>query len=309
MIDRYRNYQPRYQTIQPRKHHHFGRLFLFAILLAGGAVFGKSIFKQQHDATPRVTAATIEKPKVAVKVEPIATTTWDQLSQQVEAIIAEHDDLDISVAIADITSNTKASYGFQDNFAGASTTKVLTAVTYLDQVQKQKRSLSQTIGSMTAKQHLKQMINQSNNDSWSALNTNLTYATIENYARSIGIQSYQAKNNIITASDEALLLQKLYQRTLLSEDNTTLLLSYMQQTNNEAMIPQVIPDGAVLYHKYGQLEDRLHDAAIIDYQNRPIVVVIYTKGGASDGSNYQSRVALIRQIAQTIFDIIYPTAP
>lgn len=304
VIDRYRNYQPRYQKPRPRRHKHRGLILLGTAALI---VFtGKTLLSQaKPDKKPSTPASSTQKPKIVIKADPIATTTWNDLAQQIDTIIAQHAELDISIALIDIGTNTKAGYGFQDNFAGASTTKVLTAAAYLNQVEDGARSLDQTIDSRSAQQQLKQMINQSNNDAWAALNTNLTYKTIEAYARSIGITSYQSKNNLITASDEALLLQKLYKRELLNEEHTALLLSYMQNTNNEAMIPKVIPEGAVIYHKYGQLEDRLHDAAIINYKDRPIVVVIYTKGGAADGSNYQPRVQLIQQLAQTIFNTVY----
>jgi len=109
----------------------------------------------------------------------------------------------------------------------------------------------------------------------------------------------------MTSSDQALLLSKLYKQELLNESNTRLLLSFMQNTNNEDMIPVVKPNGSTLYHKYGQLDDRLHDSAIVVYKNRPIVLVIYTKGGASDGSNYASRTKLIQSIAQSVFTTIY----
>jgi beta-lactamase class A len=107
----------------------------------------------------------------------------------------------------------------------------------------------------------------------------------------------------MTSSDQAEILSKLYQGKLLNKAHTDLLLSFMQNTNNEDMIPKVNP-GGTLYHKYGQLEDRLHDSAIINYKNRPIVLVIYTKG-LGDGNIYSSRIQLIQTIATTAFTTIY----
>lgn len=303
MVDRYRNYRP--QPIQ-QKTKRRKKLYVLALLIF---IFfaGKSIISKPSNSAQNVQkgANTTPKPKKIIQAEPISSNTWTLLEQNVTAIINQNPALDVSVAVIDISSNTKANYGIQDNFAGASTTKVLTAAAYLHEVELGNNTLSQMLGSISAKEHIRLMINRSNNESWAALNTKLTYSKIEAYAHNLGMSSYTARNNTITASDEAVLLQKLYTRTILNDANTKLLLSYMQNTNNEDMIPVAVPENAVFYHKYGQLEDRLHDAAIVDHNGRPIVLVIYTKGGASDGSIYQARTKFIQQIASAVFESIY----
>jgi beta-lactamase class A len=304
MIDRYRNYQP-YRPAAPRRKKRrsgLSTLVVVALLVFGGkTVWGKI----QSSQSPKPAANSTPKPAKKVLAEPIPSTTWSDLNQKVNVLINQNPGLDISVAVIDISSSTKANYGIQDNFAGASTTKVLTAAAYLNAVENGSRSLTKTISGKSAKEHLRLMINKSDNNSWAALNSDLTYTKIKAFAHSLGISSYNPTKNLITASDEALLLQKLYSGNLLSDTNKKLLLSYMQNTNNEDMIPKVSPSGAKLYHKYGQLEDRLHDAAILDYKDRPLVIVIYTKGGASDGSNYTTRTKLVKDLAQTIIDTIY----
>lgn len=305
VVDRYRNYQPRRYTRQPQKKNHKGLFVVLcvAFLLVGGRSVLNKV--QATGGALSSSASTAPKLKPLIKAEPIATSTWNDISQKVGVIIDQNPGLDISVAVIDVSTNTKANYGIQDNFAGASTTKVLTAITYLHEAEAGRESMTKTINGKSIRTHLKQMVNQSNNDSWATLNKELTYAKIENYARSLGITSYTYKDNTITAGDEALLLQKLFKGELINETNQKLLLSFMQNTNNEDMIPKVIPSGATIYHKYGQLEDRLHDAAIVDYNNRPLVVVVYTKGGANDGSNYKIRTSLVKQLAQSVIETVY----
>jgi hypothetical protein len=62
-----------------------------------------------------------------------------------------------------------------------------------------------------------------------------------------------------------------------------------------------------LYHKYGQLEDRLHDVAIVEFEGRPIVLTIYTKGGTDTTANYTFRTTLVRSLAKAVFDNVYAT--
>ena len=300
MIDRYRNYQPRRRRSAPVKKHRVGRYLVLVLIIGffGGKYIWSSMKKPINTTTS--SASTKVKPKPKVTAEPLSSTTWTTLDQRINAVIAENPTLDISVAVIDIKTSTRANYGIQNNFAGASTTKVLTAAAYLHDIEAGKYAMT-----AEGKNQLRLMINRSDNTAWDTLNRKVGYNNLNIYAQSIGLSSFNWNGNIITASDQAILLEELYRRKLLSEENTTLLLSFMQNTNNEDMIPTVTPAGATLWHKYGQLEDRLHDAAIIEFKQRPLAVVIYTKGGATDGSNYTPRTQLVGRIAQTIFDTMY----
>ena len=304
MVDRYRNYQPRRPSHKPKPKNHriFYVLAAAALLLFGGkTVLGK--VESEKSSESKTTS--LPKSKATIKADPITSNTWNDLNQKVSEIINQNSAVNISVAVIDISTNTKGNYGIQDNFAGASTTKVLTAAAYLHDVETGKSTLEETISGATADVQIRRMINQSNNTSWEALNATVGAERLESYAHKNGMSSYKYYGNLITSSDQALLLSKLYKKELLNDSHTKLLLSFMKNTNNEDMIPVVAPQGSTFYHKYGQLEDRLHDAAIIDYKNRPISLVVYTKGGASDGSNYASRIQLVQQLASAVITTIY----
>lgn len=79
----------------------------------------------------------------------------------------------------------------------------------------------------------------------------------------------------------------------------------MQNTTDETMIPKVIPSGATIYHKYGILDDSLHDTAIVDYQNKPFVLTIYTKSNDGSNSDTDYRRDAIKQLATSVFQTIY----
>lgn len=224
----------------------------------------------------------------------------------ITALLAQHPDINIGVSIIDLQTDRKVNYGFQDAFAGASTTKVLTAAAFLHDVEEGRYTLQTNLGGATAQEHLRRMLNRSNNESWAALNSAVGYSALTQYAHDNGIASYEYIGNLMEPSDQALLLEKVYKRQLVNEEHTKLMLSYMQDTNNEDMIPVVVPKGATFYHKYGQLDDRLHDGAIVDYKNRPLVLVIYTKGGGNAyGAIYTARTQMIQEIAQSVFDTFY----
>lgn len=211
----------------------------------------------------------------------------------------------MAVSIIDVSSDTRANYGVQDTFEAASTMKVLSAVLFLHQVEDGTQSLSGSFDDTSAQLQLREMINRSNNNSWAIINKQIGYRQLVAYAKSIGLNSYDANKNLISAHDAASLLSQLYQGKLLNEKDTKLLLSLMQKTNNEQMIPMAIPQGAIIYHKYGLLENKLHDIAIVEYHNRPIVLTIYTKSVDGVAMNYSDRIAFIRQLANIAFTNFY----
>ncbi len=282
---------------------HRGRRILFVAIIAIGLYVG---FMKLNDS--RISSQQSEEAKKASSqpvVKQIDQTVWDHINQVVAISVADNPSLDISVSLVDVKTNTARDFGAQETFAGASTTKVLTAVAYLKQVEEGKKTLDQDISGSTATHHLQQMINQSNNESWSALNRTVGHTELEAYAHSIGMGSYQFSGNTLQTKDEALLLAKLTRGELITKEHRAILYSYMQNTNNEDMISAVIPENAVVHHKYGELEDRLHDAAIIDYKNRPLVLVIFTKGVPATGKNYVVHTKLIQSVAENVFNIFY----
>lgn len=308
-MDRYRSYQPVYhhprRSDRPRKKRFKKLYFLYIILVLSGV--GYIYYKRTSALDSTDVKVTKKVPtKKKVEAEPISDNTWNDMQKKVEAIIAKNPDINIGVSVIDNKTGIKQDYGYQEPYAGASTTKVLTAAAFLHLIEQGKYSLSTPLGGATAKSHLQLMLNQSNNNSWAVLNSAVGYSQLTQYAHDNGINSFEYVGNLMKPSDQALLLQKVFKRELVNDEHTKLMLSYMQNTNNEDMIPVVVPAGATFYHKYGQLEDRLHDGAIIDYKKRPLILVIYTKGGGNTfGTTYTAHTQLIQKIASTVIDTFY----
>jgi beta-lactamase class A len=207
-----------------------------------------------------------------------------QMASQINSVIQANPSMDVGVAIEDLNSGKAYHYGLSDPFIAASVGKLLTATLFLHEVENGQQSLDQQLSYGTAGYELQQMIEQSDNTAWDDLNTLLSHETLENYATQIGLSNYDPDQNTLTVDDIALLLSKLYKGELLNSSNTNLLLSYMHDANFDSYIPASIPTGVKVYHKAGWLDDRVHDAAIIDNGKQAYVLVIFTK--MNDGSNY-----------------------
>lgn len=230
--------------------------------------------------------------------EPVKSDT-DQaaaLNNSVSKVISAYPDIDIGITYSNLTTGYQLILGDSEPFVGASVTKLITAADFLNQVEKDKYKLSQTLGSGTAEYQLNQMINQSNNDSWYEFIELLSYQQIESYGQSIGLKSFKfTGDNLITASDQALFLQKLYSGELLNTAHTSLILSYMHDTNEDSLIPTALPATATFYHKYGEVIDDydkhagyyLHDSAIVEVGSQHFILAIFTKSSSSTNRNLQ----------------------
>lgn len=293
-------YQYRYhynsKPIIPKRHSRRARALLVPAIVV--LVAGIVVVSHYQSQVARMSALDAANHQAATRVP---TQMQTQAASMINAIISRDSTDHIGVAIENVATGSVSTYGSTEPFEIASTEKVLSAITYLHLVEEGQLSLTQPIGSYTAAYQLQQMVNQSNNDSWYAINDALGgNSELQAYANSIGLQ-YQVDGNLMRPQDMAKLLTKLYSGQLLNSEHTSELLSYMQHTNDETMIPSVLPSGLTAYHKYGELDDSdsngnsvLHDAAIITDSSSSYVIVIYTSGTSSE----DARTTVVQRIAR-----------
>lgn len=204
------------------------------------------------------------------------------LQAKVEQLIAENPYMNISVSAVDLTTGATYHYGNDSSFVAASITKLLTACLFLHQIEAGNYTLTDSISGATVQQQIKQMIVDSDNTAWKSLNDTLVTGALETYATKHGLQTYNAEHNTISSDDTTLLLAKLYRHKLLNELHTSLLLSYMQQASETDYIVVAAPTSATVYHKAGWLDDRMHDAAIIDNGTHAYALAIFTATANGD---------------------------
>ena len=216
-------------------------------------------------------------------------------------IIKSYAPIQISVSVINLSTGQSFSVGSSQKFIAASTSKIILAACLLHEVEIGKKSLSTQLGSYSVGFQLQQMVQESNNDSWHAITNYVGLQTLSYCAQSIGVH-YFVSNNSITTQDEALFLQKLYTGALLDSQDTQLLLSYMQNTNENTLIPSAVSPDVTIYHKYGWLDSYVHDAAILIYHNTPVILVIYTKGSTTTANK---QIQLFKPITKTVLQYVY----
>ncbi len=234
---------------------------------------------------------------------PQSTQTTLNFTNSVNSIIQKNSQYQIGVALINLSNGQSQTFGITTPFEAASTAKILTACAYYHLAETGQVSLDNQLGTYDAQFQLQQMVNDSNNDSWSVLINAIGEDNLQAYATSIGI-TYDENTNTLSPLAMATLLKKLYDGELLNQVDTKQLLSYMQNTNDEALIPAAIPSLVTVYHKYGLLNGELHDAAILTKNNQAYTLVIYTKGAVDDSDDDQ-RTEIIHQLTQAITSSLF----
>jgi len=228
------------------------------------------------------------------------------LDARIQAILAANSQYQIGVALVGLSQGAGTAdvheYGVREKFVAASTAKVLAAAAYYHLVETGAASLDDPLGSYTAGFQLREMIQQSDNDSWSLIMDAVGHEELTEYAASLGV-NYDPETNTLTPAEMATIVSRLYSGTLLNADHTAELLSYMQDTNYETLIPAAVPDGITVFHKYGLLGGELHDAGILARDGTAYALVIYTKG--QDLSDVPERTEVIHQLTQAVADALF----
>ncbi len=242
----------------------FRILGLFILLIA----FGWHILYAKHaaaEAAQTLAAQTQLEQKTAI------------FAGQIRNLISNNPATSFSIATA-TTSDGIKQYGNSTVFDGASTAKLLTAADYLQHVQSGRASLGQVLDGHTGGYWLRIMLVNSDDTAWTILNNYLTHDDLRHYATSIGFTNYNPEVNTFTAEDVALLLQRLYDGSLLQPKQRNMLLYYLSQANYRDYIVAAVPRGDKVYHKTGIDSDFVNDAAVMQHGQQWLVLVIFTNG-------------------------------
>jgi len=241
--------------------------------------------QSQWEGEPVAAAPATPAPRAAVDVD-----------AEIERILAENPDYRVGVVLADTHGGEPRSYGDGTEFVAASSAKIITAAAYYHLVETGEKSLDVPLGSYDAAFQLKAMVNASSNDAWLLLMQDIGYPKLIEYAASIGI-SYDPEQNLLTPAEMAEVLKQLSTGKLMNAEHTEELLGYMQQTNNERLIPAAVGPDITVQHKYGELEGYVHDAALLSSGERSYALTIYTWG--EDGES-EERLAVIHSLADVV---------
>ena len=285
-----------------RSHKQWGLLLCLVLVIAGiGYVLLPSNGPSKHAATAvskSSTTTAIKTTTASAKHAPADSPALSQMSSSITSILSQNSTVETSVNLIDLNNGQAEHYGVTSNtFQAGSTAKIIAAVDWLHQVEIGKQTMSETVGPDTAANDVDQMITVSNDPDWKAIEAKLGYNNLQSYATSLGLSNYESFNNSLPSSDIALILQKLWNGSVLNKADTQLLLGYMKAANYREYIVPAIPSEDTIYHKIGFYETYLNDAAIVTHGNQAFAIVIFTNG-TSDAYPWPARATMMQAITK-----------
>ncbi|MHA7273916.1 serine hydrolase [Arthrobacter sp. CAL618] len=248
------------------------------------------------DMLPTDAERSAERPSAPVAEAP------ESLDEDITAILDAAGDYRVGVAIADTSGDNARLFGEESAFFAASTAKIITAAAFYHSVEDGEASLDENLGKEDAGFQIQDMVNNSDNNAWLLLMQSVGYPELTDYAESLGV-AYDPEENLLTTADMARVLTMLHEGELLNRENTAQLLGYMQETNNEELIPAGASPEVTVHHKYGLIGSDLHDAALLTHGDSTVALVIYTKN-TGDGSE-ADQIQLIRSLTRAAEDALF----
>jgi len=113
--------------------------------------------------------------------------------------------------------------------------------------------------------------------------------------RRAGIENYT------TVEDMAYLLEKIYNRELVSTAASDRMMAVLKKQKVNDRIPRKLPDETIVAHKTGSLRDTISDCGIVFTQKGDFIVCVIT----ADIKNYRTAKRFIADIAACAYDKCY----
>lgn len=216
---------------------------------------------------------------------------------QIQQIVRSASQVTTGIAVYSSTGD-QFTVGADQSYDAASLGKLITAAAYLHGVDSGSVQLEKQLQGETAAYWLDKMVKNSNDQAWNILNMYLTHSLLSKYATSIGLTSYDADTNSISAKDIATLLTRLQNGKLLSQPSTKRLIGAMTSANYRQYILPAVSRGDSVYHKVGFDGDTLNDAAVINRNGKWVVLVILTDGNGT--YHLDDRAKLMQNITKLV---------
>jgi beta-lactamase class A len=127
-------------------------------------------------------------------------------------------------------------------------------------------------------------------------NTELSRKIADYHSRDKGIENYT------TAEDMALLLNKIYRRTLGNKSVSEQCISMLKLTRLNDRIPKYLPVDITIAHKTGLEKEVCHDAGIVFTRKGDFIIVVLTKHANSSSAPSKEFIARISLYAYKYFE-------
>jgi beta-lactamase class A len=271
---------------------------LIAIILIAGSLFALWQFLKQRGLQEPPS----QNPQA--KSEEDRSARKEALLETIGEIFkAESTGTSYYVGIYDLKNDEFFGIDAEKSVHAASVSKILTAVYVFKLAEDGKVDLSEPMGIYNIETQVQYLLNQSSEDSWQLLDAKFKPKNQNAFAKKMGLKKTNLTlgKNKMSVKDVTILLKKLQKGEILSDSYKNRVLSYMQDTESENFFsPIFVQAELTFYHKTGKYQGEGHDAAIVEHDTNPFVLVVFTNNNSVLNPN--SRGPVMTSVATSVLE-------
>ncbi len=280
---------------------------LVGSLLAGTGYTAYNFLKNQQIKEP----PSNERQTVATNEEAVV----HDISQdkQFEALLAQgvsDKPGEYRIYVREITGDKQwAGYRADEKIIAASTYKLFLTYVILEEAEKNGSiNLETPVGSGTVRSCIESLLVISSDACAFSLGNLVTWPVLDARLQAVGFTNTALNNytetgdtvgnKYTTAHDEAILLQRLAEGTLLNKENSELMLGFMKQQIHRQRIAAGVPKGVTVASKPGWIYEIENDAGIIYGPNSTYIAVLLSDN---------SEPAVLAELSKLIYNYLHGT--
>lgn len=253
------------------------------------------------------------------KIDQKRVENLEQLTSEIKNIISNKPGT-YSILISDFKTGEKTGINESTIFTAASVNKVAVLATLYSLVDKGEVDLDKTItlqkkdiqdygtGSIrydkpgtvySLKTLARLMMEKSDNTANYLLTTQIMGINkVQNQVNLWNLSQTDIEMNKTSNTDQEKLFKLIYQGKIASSALTTEMLEFMDDSDFEDRLPALLPSYIPVYHKIGNEVRNTHDVGIVDLENSPYYIGVFT----SDNPNEQDAINIIANISKVAFE-------
>lgn len=110
-----------------------------------------------------------------------------------------------------------------------------------------------------------------------------------------GLRQTDIADNKSSVKDMSILMVKMYRAEITTQPLTLEMLGFMKLSDFDDRLPKGIAEGITVFHKTGDEIGKIHDVGIVDLQNRPYFIGVFTSD-ITDELNAKGTIAHISKL-------------
>jgi beta-lactamase class A len=147
----------------------------------------------------------------------------------------------------------------------------------------------------------------SSNPAYFMLKREVTDNELSGIVNAVGLEELFTPDGKVSSKEYSRLFRSLYVASYLNQENSQMLLSYMQKSTNEGYLKTGIPEDVPFAHKWGQnLFYNVHsDAGIVYAEKRPYLISVMIE--AKDEKNSTATIysqQLMKEISEKVYKYV-----